>query len=64
MAGNLKKSLSVVGCFVYFMIMGAPYLLGNISPYLCGYFRVTRAQTQMVAPLQLVLQSLIMPLGG
>jgi MFS family permease len=61
---TLRAVLSLVGCSIYMLFLGTPYVIGNITPYLSSYFRVSPSETQLILPTLIFLQTLVMPIGG
>ena len=54
----------VIGSTLYMMFCGSVYITGSISPYIASYHMVGTSQAQMLLPLLIVIQTIIMPFGA
>ncbi len=69
MKSNTAGYISLVGGFLYHLIMGCVYLFGAISIYVASYYRQYSEDTttrflMMFLPIRGVLSLILMPIGA
>jgi hypothetical protein len=61
---GLQRLSTLVGCIIYMMFLGTPYIVGSIAPYLGSYYQVSPQQTQVILPSLIVINTLVIPFGS
>jgi hypothetical protein len=61
---SVQKISTLTGAILYMMILGTIYIVGSINPYLASYFKVAPSETQTILPSIILVQTLVVLLGG